>query len=232
MKDHDPDLAFVKTNEPDGQINIDDANFVDTSHTRGDVTGASSHAASDSPKDIVASLHSDRKSVNVEGSLHSRTTFHEVVPYSELYGAHPSTIMSTTSGLKFVSTRSDPFTAKGGEVMKARHMQHSKSKDVNFINKYRTFVIENQNLAFTSALTHLLTTAVGPSPSVTQSAFNDSDQSDVPMFIQRLYQKNDRKDAFDAISTLTTSAFSISACPRGRVSQAPENNSVHVRALS
>ena len=129
------------------------------------MTGASSQAANGNHTESVdASVSSKREivnaclpnsgaksvktSVDVSGSLHSRTTVHGVIPYSEIYGAHPSLLMSTVSGLQYVSNRSDPYTGKGGDVMKGRLDQHLKSTNWKRLVAHRKLVLENQKLMF------------------------------------------------------------------------------------
>ena len=45
---------------------------------------------------------------------------HEITPYAEIYGKHPSELVSTAAGLIDAEPRCDPFTSRSGEVMKAR----------------------------------------------------------------------------------------------------------------
>ena len=53
--------------------------------------------------------------------------FH-IIPYSEIYGCHPSLMKATREGMKSVSSTVDPFTSKSGAVMTARS---KKSNDRN-----------------------------------------------------------------------------------------------------
>ena len=148
------------------------------------------------------------KSVNVQGSLHSRTTFHEVTPYSEIYGAHPSVVMSTDHGLKYVSTRSDPFTCKGGDVMKLRHAQHFKTKNMKHIEIYRSLVVQNQSSCFTDAFTNLIHTTIAKG----HSSSGQLDKANLNKVMARIHMldcKHDRRMAFDATGELTASAFSV-----------------------
>ena len=48
--------------------------------------------------------------------------FH-TVPYSQLYGIHPSLLKSTRDGMRQVVSNSDPCTSKSGAVMAARVKQ-------------------------------------------------------------------------------------------------------------
>ena len=76
------------------------------------------------------------------------TTFHSIRPYSEVYGAHPSTIIATQKGFQFLSQRADPFTGKLGEVIKARMNVVAARRNAAEISQVRTHVIANQNVAF------------------------------------------------------------------------------------
>ena len=48
-------------------------------------------------------------------------TYHEITPYSEIYGSHPSRLVSTDLGFKSVPSHSDRFTGKSVVVMNARN---------------------------------------------------------------------------------------------------------------
>ena len=74
----------------------------------------------DLTKSCIRKLASNIVKFVISGSLHSKTEFHEVIPYGKIYTVHPATIAATPHGFKFVSTRADPYTSKLGDVMKAR----------------------------------------------------------------------------------------------------------------
>ena len=212
VKQHEPDYNIVKTNEPDGLIKIDDDDPIDSVKAVRLVGATGSNAnrepdghsfgRSDDGKAALVVEGSTRskvvKRVNMTGSLHDRTTFHEVVPYSQIYGAHPNVLMSTATGMKYVSTRSDPFTCKGGEVMKERMKQHLKSKNFAFIGSYRKFILENQDKSFTDDFPKLIAAKF---QLVTTDIFDKS------VVINSLVSKDDRRKAFDASGTHTKRLF-------------------------
>ena len=88
------------------------------------------------PKDLLelfCALTADggMKPVRSVSINEEKNTFHEVVPYSRIYGWLPSTKVATSKGWKDVSVRSCHFTGKTAEVLKARlerragvHPQH------------------------------------------------------------------------------------------------------------
>ena len=88
------------------------------------------------------------KFVDISGSLYSKTEFHEVIPYGEIYTVPPATITATPNGFKFVSTRADPYTSKLGEVMKARLAKQLQLRDQRYIDKFRKSVLQNQQWQF------------------------------------------------------------------------------------
>ena len=86
------------------------------------------------------------KHVQLDGSLHDKTTFHEVVPYAEIYGVHPSTIIATPTGFKHISTRADIYTGKLGDIMKARIVRMLANEDRRGIDEHRKTIIARQNM--------------------------------------------------------------------------------------
>ena len=203
VKETATNYDLVKTNEPDNLIKIDDPNFTTYAVNNQQPDSIVDHSVSHDRVLINSCLKTLKsvkvnKRVHLSGPLHDKTTFHSVIPYSQIYGAHPSILMSTCSGMKYVSTRSDPYTCKGGDVMQERLKSHLKTKNFKFIGGHRKFILENQNLVFSDELQNLL---------ASKFQLVDTGKFDNSVIIHSLLSKNDRRRAFDATGSLSPSAF-------------------------
>ena len=120
LKDSDPDYDLVKTNEPDMPATLNAESM--TSNLDIEATPEPIEKFIQEPVAIINSClrttgKKGTRKVQVTGPLHEKTTFHEVTPYSEIYGHHPRQLISTSDGFKLLSSRADPFTGKLGAIV-------------------------------------------------------------------------------------------------------------------
>ena len=62
-----------------------------------------------------------------------------VVPYSEIYGRHPSRLKSTHLGMREVSSNLDPYTSNDGPTMAARAKQRKTEFHRNALRLAQTY---------------------------------------------------------------------------------------------
>ena len=104
VKDHVPDYDTVKVNESEGPLPCD-------GELEPEVLEPTVRRLKDGCN-VGIPICPIKKSVDLNGSLHSRTTFHDVVPYSEIYTVNPSTIAATNQGFKICFIHSGPIDFK------------------------------------------------------------------------------------------------------------------------
>ena len=71
--------------------------------------------------------------------------FHDVVPYSAVYGWLPHTKIATAHGWTFVSPRACRFTGKSSEVLKARIARRAEAHPQSVIDLYRSTMLRSVN---------------------------------------------------------------------------------------
>ena len=107
VKDVEPDYTFPKTNEPSLYPTLNHNAMQEAITTPEDVEPIDSFiskvaalSSSSGTRNLRSCLKQSKstngaKCLKIVGPLHNMTTFHDISPYSEIYGAHPNTIIST-----------------------------------------------------------------------------------------------------------------------------------------
>ena len=250
-KDPEPDYDLIKTCEPEGfatldgdlmksQIKMPDAEISIESFIREPVSQSARHSVNGLNTGISlcpggietksclrkSSQNYPVKNVQVDGPLHGKTTFHEVIAYSVIYGVHPGTIIATQNGFKSISNRADNFTGKLGDIMKARIQKIESRRDRKSINNYRKLVVQHQSIAHTDTLIDMISRA-GIGANICASLVN----THVPTYksldaINALSTKHERRLAFDnAAQLFTTESFSLAVCTQGQTNGEPPKDS-------
>ena len=109
----------------------------------------------DEQLDIICALHDSHSDTDIDMSptpkVHtvrfdlSRNSSIDITPYSECYDKHPHFILSTATGWKTAPSRSDFFTGKSAEVMKARRKSTKSHFRSSRARKSRLRVMEEAN---------------------------------------------------------------------------------------
>ena len=79
----------------------------------------------------------------------------EVIPYSQIYGCHPSLLKASPTNLVPVGSHTDPYTSKDGAVMAARHKQlrsPDKIQAMRNARNYRIKIIKEQPMPWMARL--------------------------------------------------------------------------------
>ena len=74
-------------------------------------------------------------------------TYHDIVPYSRIYGWLPSSRVATNRGWKLVSARACHFTGKSTEVMRARMAKRATQHPQCDIDRYRRSMLRIVNVS-------------------------------------------------------------------------------------
>ena len=77
---------------------------------------------------------------------------YEVIPYSEIYGSHPSRLKASPTSLIPVGPHTDPYTSKNGQVMSSRIRQMAtpeRKKALHLAKIYRSQIVIRQPMPWT-----------------------------------------------------------------------------------
>ena len=154
VKNHAPDLESVKSDDiPNASLEVQVDDQHDQIHNLNDfyaaVTSDSSYfegmTMATRSRSCISSEMSRRARRGLSIGFDEVTTTHEVPAYSTIYGMLPYNLFATAAGWKVVGPRSNPFTGKSAEVMKARMMARARYYDRGKIDTYRNAMVRIVN---------------------------------------------------------------------------------------